>query len=82
MSQRAVAETRMAVAGFEWATYRVQRFHSLIGGFAVNTVRQGTDSGKVYDFVRAIGRELGETVSSGVMMHESAKKMREVVRRG
>lgn len=73
MSQPAVVKTRMAVAGFDWATRRVERFHGLIAGFAAARASEGPSSERTYEFVRTLGREAGETVSSALLMIEAAR---------
>lgn len=73
MSQQAMVKTRMAVAGFDWATRRVERFHQLIAGFATQQVADGPSSERTYEFVRTLGREAGETVNGALMMIEAAR---------
>lgn len=60
--------TRMLVAGFDWGTRRVERFHRVIGDFAVQCREQGADSDRTYEFVRTLGREAGETVNGALFM--------------
>ena len=74
MSQQAMTNTRMLVAGFDWGTRRVERFHRLIAEFAKARREQGPDSERAYEFVRTIGREVGETVNGAVMMSEMARQ--------
>ena len=75
MSQQAQMKTRMLVAGFDWGTRRVERFHRLIADYAATRREQGRDSERAYEFVRTLGREVGETVNGAVMMVDAAKKM-------
>lgn len=76
MTQQAMNTTRMLVAGFDWSTRRVERFHRVIAEFASTRREQGADSEQAYEFVRTLGREVGETVNGALMMVEMAKKSR------
>ena len=68
MSEQAMVKTRMLVAGFDWGTRRVERFHRLIADYAQTRRAQGPDSERAYEFVRTLGREVGETVNGAIMM--------------
>jgi hypothetical protein len=74
MSQQAMTTTRMLVAGFDWGTRRVERFHRLIADYAKTRAEQGADSERAYEFVRTMGREVGETVNGAIMMADVARK--------
>lgn len=74
MSEQAMARTRLLVAGFDWGTRRVERFHRLIADYAKTRREQGPDSDRAYEFVRTIGREVGETVNGAITMGEVARK--------
>jgi len=76
MSQQAQNTTRMLVAGFDWGTRRVERFHRLIAEFARSRQQPEASSEQAYEFVRTLGREVGETVNGALMMAEMAKKAR------
>ena len=73
MSQ-AANNTRMAVAAFDWATRRVERFHQVIAGHACR--EQGADAAQTYELVRTLGREVGETVSGALLMVDAARQAR------
>jgi len=73
MSQKAMAKTRMLVAGFDWATRRVERFHRVIADYATTPAEQGREADLAYEFVRTLGREVGDTVNGALMMAEAAK---------
>lgn len=74
MSQQMMAKTRMLVAGFDWGTRRVERFHRLIADYAVAHREQGADADRAYEFVRTIGREVGDTVNGALLMAEAARQ--------
>jgi hypothetical protein len=76
MSQRAMTDTRLLMAGFDWGTRRIERFHRLIAEFAQSRQQPGANSEQAYEFVRTLGREVGETVNGALMMAETARKMR------
>ena len=75
MSQ-AANNTRMAVAAFDWATRRVERFHQVIAGHVEARRGQGADAAQTYELVRTLGREVGETISGALLMADAARQAR------
>ncbi|MFZ5757157.1 MAG: hypothetical protein ACOY3X_09655 [Pseudomonadota bacterium] len=67
---------RLLVAGFDWGTRRVERFHRVIGGFAADCREQGASADRTYEFVRTLGQELGETVNGALFMVATVRHSR------
>ena len=73
LTSELIHTNRMLVTGFDWGTRRVERFHQVIAGFAVECREQRADSARAYEFVRELGKELGETVNGALFMSQVAK---------